>query len=380
MYLINNPDNLTVLEQVLEQSEAIFFIYESNRFRYISPAFREVWEQDRNIYYESPGKLLHTIHPEDLEDLQHSWELPPLRRKKVQEFRIICPEGKVKWLRLKPFYVFTEQNERGISGFVEDISAAKEHDFTLLKYTAKKNSSLEILSHDLIGPLNIIDRLADFILEASQPYNNGDITQDLELIRETCSRSVTLIRDLVNQEFLESVNTELKKERHDLVEKLQIVVDNYRQSERAVAKKFNLAFISQPVFVEIDEVKFMQVINNLISNAIKFTPDNGTINIIISDEVNQVIIAIEDNGIGIPEKYHPVLFDRFTPARRPGLRGEPSVGLGMSIIKRIVEMHQGQIWFESKIDQGTYNHPQATARYDGKSRLMIAALQPAFQH
>ena len=358
MYLLNDPENLTVLEQVLEQSEAVFFIYERafNRFRYISPAFREVWEQERNDYYESPEKLLATIHPDDLEDLQRSWELPPLRRKKIQEFRIVSSQGKVKWLRLKPFNILTEQDERAISGFVEDITAVKEHDFTLLKYTAKKNSSLEILSHDLIGPLNIIDRLADFIQEAVQPFNNRDISQDLALIRETCSRSVTLIRDLVSQEFLESVNTELKKERYDLVEKLQIVVDNYRQSERAVAKKFNLASSNPSIFVEIDEVKFMQVINNLISNAIKFTLENGVINISVSDEGEQVIITIEDNGIGIPEKYHPVLFDRFTPARRPGLRGEPSVGLGMSIIKRIVEMHQGRIWFESTVDQGSDFH------------------------
>ena len=178
----------------------------------------------------------------------------------------------------------------------------------------------------------------------------------MALIRETCSRSVTLIRELVNQEFLESVNSELKKERYDLVEKLQIVVDNYRQSERAVAKKFNLASSHPAIFVEIDEVKFMQVINNLISNAIKFTPENGVINISVSDEGEQVRLTIEDNGIGIPEKFHPVLFDRFTPARRPGLRGEPPVGLGMSIIKRIVEMHQGRIWFESTVDQGTDFH------------------------
>jgi two-component system, OmpR family, sensor histidine kinase VicK len=368
MHLINNPENLTVLEQVLEQSEAIFFIYdgESNRFRYISPAFREVWERERNAYYESPEKLLATIHPEDLEDLQRSWEMPPLRRKKIQEFRLLSPEGKVKWLRLKAFNILTEQDERAISGFVEDITAVKEHDFTLLKYTAKKNSSLEILSHDLIGPLNIIDRLADFIQEAAQSYNNADITQDLALIRETCSRSVTLIRDLVNQEFLESANTELKKERYDLVEKMQIVVDNYRQSERAVARKFNLACSSPSIFVEIDEVKFMQVINNLISNAIKYTPENGRINILISDEGEQVNITIEDNGIGIPEKYHPVLFDRFTPARRPGLRGEPSVGLGMSIIKRIVEMHQGRIWFESTVGQGTDFHIAIPKQQDGR--------------
>jgi two-component system, OmpR family, sensor histidine kinase VicK len=358
MYLTNNPENFNVLEQVLEQSDALFFIYDitPGKFRYISPAFQEIWEQNREDFFQSPEKLLPTIHPEDLPDLQASWALAHHRRKKVQEFRIVCPDGKEKWLRLKPFYVLTDQDQMAVAGFVVDITAIKDHDTTMLKYTAQKNSSLEILSHDLAGPLNIIQQLTNFLLEATQPYHNQDITQDLELIRETCARSVNLIRELVNQEFLESVNAGLKKERLDLVDRINNIVEMYRQSERAISKTFNLAFTNQPIFVEMDEVKFMQVINNLISNSIKFTPEHGVINIFIADEEEQVSITIEDNGIGIPEKFHEVLFDRFTPARRQGLRGEEPVGLGMSIIKRIVEMHHGRIWFESKENKGTDFH------------------------
>jgi two-component system sensor histidine kinase VicK len=66
-----------------------------------------------------------------------------------------------------------------------------------------------------------------------------------------------------------------------------------------------------------------------------------------------VLIWVADNGIGIPKKYHASLFDKFTKARRPGLREEPTVGLGMSIIKTIVEWHKGKIWFESEEDKGT---------------------------
>jgi two-component system, OmpR family, sensor histidine kinase VicK len=358
MYLTNNPENLHVLEQVLEQSDALFFIYDiaPGQFRYISPVFQEIWEQDRQDFFLSPEKLLATIHPEDLPDLQASWKLAYHRRKKVQEFRILCPDGKEKWLRLKPSYILMEKDQLAIAGFIDDMTTAKDHDTTLLKYTAQKNSSLEILSHDLAGPLNIIHQLTTFLLEATQPYGNQQVTEDLELIQQTCARSVNLIRELVNQEFLESVNAGLKKERLDLVDRIYNIVEMYRQSERAISKTFNLAFTNQPIFLEMDEVKFMQVINNLISNSIKFTHDHGVINIFIADEEHQVTITIEDNGIGIPEKYHPVLFDRFTPARRPGLRGEEPVGLGMSIIKRIVEMHQGHIWFESKEDKGTDFH------------------------
>jgi len=94
-------------------------------------------------------------------------------------------------------------------------------------------------------------------------------------------------------------------------------------------------------------------INNLISNALKFTPDGGNIDLFVKENKEDIIISITDNGIGIPAKYHTTLFDKFSKARRPGLKGEPSTGLGMSIIKTIIEWHGGQIWFDSEENKGT---------------------------
>jgi two-component system sensor histidine kinase VicK len=95
------------------------------------------------------------------------------------------------------------------------------------------------------------------------------------------------------------------------------------------------------------------VINNLISNSLKFTPDGGTISINLEERGEVVRISVSDTGIGIPEEYRESLFDKFSKARRPGLRGEASVGLGMSIIKTIVEWHQGKIWFDTEVNRGT---------------------------
>ena len=103
----------------------------------------------------------------------------------------------------------------------------------------------------------------------------------------------------------------------------------------------------------IDETKFIQAINNLISNSIKFTPDGGTITLNLSVEENKLRIEVADTGIGIPEKFHEKLFDKFNLAGRTGLKGENSVGLGMSIIKTIVEWHEGKIWFKSEENKGT---------------------------
>ncbi len=97
----------------------------------------------------------------------------------------------------------------------------------------------------------------------------------------------------------------------------------------------------------------MQVINNLISNALKFTPDGGSITISISEKDGIILISVADTGVGIPQKFHATLFDKFPESRRTGLKGEPSVGLGMSIIKTIVEWHHGEIWFESEENKGS---------------------------
>ncbi len=103
----------------------------------------------------------------------------------------------------------------------------------------------------------------------------------------------------------------------------------------------------------MDESKFVQIVNNLVSNALKFTRDQGVISLNVMDQGATVLFAFKDDGIGIPEKHHATLFEKFTDARRPGLNGEPTVGLGLSIVKTIVDWHQGRIWVNSKENDGT---------------------------
>ena len=139
----------------------------------------------------------------------------------------------------------------------------------------------------------------------------------------------------------------------DIVHELKSVVEQYKSSEKDIMKTFKLETSSESIYVGIDQYKFSQAINNLISNAIKFTHDNGIIVVGIEEKEETVLITVEDNGIGIPANRQEGLFEKFTKARRPGIKGEPSVGLGMSIIKTIVEWHNGKIWFESEENVGS---------------------------
>ena len=162
-----------------------------------------------------------------------------------------------------------------------------------------------------------------------------------------------LIRDFIKQEFLETSQVSLVKVRVDLIERLRSIIEQYQHSQLNMAKTFHLESTSEKIFIAIDADKFFQVINNLISNSIKFTHDDGVISLRVEEKKKTILITVQDNGIGIPKKYHDGLFDKFTKARRPGIRGEESVGLGMSIIKTIVEWHTGKIWFESEENKGT---------------------------
>jgi two-component system sensor histidine kinase VicK len=107
------------------------------------------------------------------------------------------------------------------------------------------------------------------------------------------------------------------------------------------------------VNINTDSVKFFQVVHNLISNAIKFTGEGGVITISLNEEEGHYLFSVADNGIGIPAELQPYIFDKRSVAGRTGLQGERSNGIGLSIIKRLVQLLQGEIWFESEEHKGS---------------------------
>ncbi|MCC2545941.1 PAS domain S-box protein [Hymenobacter sp. BT175] len=346
---------VTVYQQLVEQMHQVFFVYSlrEGRITYVNDAYELLLHGHCNQVNEELPGLLRQIHPDDKAYLAGCFaHLVWGEAMENIEARLIRDNGLVQWLCLSAHCV-QENGETFLTGFAHDISSNKEYLENAHKYNMKKNSTLEILSHDLAGPLNLMHEVSARLGHKLEHYQNADLNELVRIIRTTCGESVDLIRDFVGHEFLESANIDLKRERTDLVHQTKIVVDNYREGERNVDKEFILRSNQPSIYIWMDINKFMQVINNLISNSIKFTPDGGRIELTLEEKEDHVLLTVTDNGIGIPEAFHPVLFDKFTKARRPGLRGEKSTGLGMSIIKTIVELHEGSIEFESAENQGT---------------------------
>ena len=105
--------------------------------------------------------------------------------------------------------------------------------------------------------------------------------------------------------------------------------------------------------VKISKEKFSRVIENLFSNALKFSRNGDTVTLSVKTSENNVIISVADTGIGIPSELHDKIFDQYTKAGRQGTAGEKTIGLGMSIAKKLVEQHHGTLWFESEPEKGT---------------------------
>lgn len=333
-----------------ESSDHLFFIYDyrAAQFSYLNPAFKAFFGIDQS--YPHPQELMGILHPEDGSYLLR--KLAALKNKPEGKDQIesrFVRAGHTRSLRIHA-QVNRTDNHIVLAGHAEDITIYHEYTNVLHEHGNKKNAILNILAHDLAGPIGTIRNFCDLIVREYQGAEHAILQSRLNRITTISESCIRLIRDFLNQEFLESAGVQLLKKRVDLAQKIGEIVQQYQSMDLGVSFTINS---DKNLFIEIDEDKFLQVINNLISNALKFTPAGGHITLSLHQEKGSLILTVADTGIGIPEKYHHTLFDKFTEARRSGLHGEHSTGLGMSIIKTIVEWHNGKIWFKSQENQGT---------------------------
>jgi two-component system sensor histidine kinase VicK len=350
---MDNENDLT-LKKMADGADEVFFIFnvQQQEFEYINKAFESITKRKVAEVLKNPELLLTIIHQDDLDyvklNFKHFLEVPGTN---LISFRIIRNDQVERWIRLKLYSLANDSQVFFLTGVAEDDTARKVSVLNMQTVNGWKNSTLEILSHDLRGPIGTVKMLAHVI--AMKLPDNPEIHKLTELIEDISKRNIHLIKTVLKRETLETASVEMTKERLDIVGEIRQVMDIYIKSQESIEKKIELTSSHEEIFVMIDSMKFLQVINNLVSNAIKFTRPNGHVHLHIEKLEETILITVTDNGIGIPRKLYPVLFDKYTAAGRKGVQGEDSVGLGMWIIKSITESHGGKVWFESEVDKGT---------------------------
>ena len=214
----------------------------------------------------------------------------------------------------------------------------------------EKDRILKAVSHDMRSPVNSALALVELILANPEELSEEN-KEYLELIKSSCSNALALTKDLLEVATVQSDNLETELEDVTALVKNRVGLMKFRAAEKkqAIVLKITDNHISSFVNSE----KLARVINNLIANAIKFSPEGAPIYVELEDQQTNFLLKVTDKGIGIPENIRGKIFDIFTEAKRFGTSGEQPFGLGLSISKQIVEAHNGKIWFESKEGEGT---------------------------
>lgn len=215
-----------------------------------------------------------------------------------------------------------------------------------------KNDMMAVLSHDMRTPLNGIIGFSNLLMKRDRIH--PDDKENILLIKESGKMLLNLINDILTLSKIQSEKRQLEKEPVSLAEVAEKSVKALNTLAELKGQKLSMECQVKNSNILGNHDALMRVINNMLANSIKFTPDNGFIDILIEEgKPGHIDLWVEDTGIGIPEDKLPYLFDQYSRISKKGTKGEAGTGLGMSIVKEITEMHNGTVKVTSKVGKGT---------------------------
>ena len=230
--------------------------------------------------------------------------------------------------------------------------ALSEQNKRLRELDRLKDEFLSLVSHELRTPLTSIRGYLDLVLQGEA----GEITPEqrrfLEAVERNSGRLLRLVGDLLFVAQADAGRLSLERAGVDLSELAAHCVEE--SAPAATEKSVSLVLLAEPVPTLVgDRGRLAQVLDNLVSNALKFTPEGGTVQVRTLAEDDHVVLEVEDTGIGIPQEDQPRLFERFFRSAMAEDQAIPGTGLGLAIVKAIVEAHSGEISISSREGMGT---------------------------
>ncbi|PUZ25064.1 hypothetical protein DCC81_12180 [Chitinophaga parva] len=248
---------------------------------------------------------------------------------------------------LLAFIYYLYRRSRHMNKIISSQFQQLQHTMAALEQSQADNTQmLKIVAHDLRNPIGAMTSIADLML-LDGPRSDNDRMM-LDLLKTSGENSLELVNDLL---LMHTRSEELLIESVDMYELLEYGVKLL--DFKAKEKMQQLILTAVHVIIHVNRGKIWRVISNLITNAIKFSPNGARIQVSLEAKPDKVQIRVQDQGIGIPEDMKDKIFDMFTISRRAGTAGEQSFGLGLSISRQIIKAHGGTIWCESSPGNGS---------------------------
>ncbi len=250
--------------------------------------------------------------------------------------------GAAIWMIYNVFFIKNSTGDPvGIATVSRDISARKQAEAALREADQHKDEFLAMLAHELRNPLTPISNAAHILdmLKLEDPR----LSWAKEIIKRQVMHLTHLVDDLLDVSRIARGKISLKKERLDLVEVVKSVLETARGLILAKQQHLDVRLPEQPILLDGDSVRLSQVLLNLLDNASKYSLEGGQIEVDVQHLGAEVEIQVRDNGTGISAELLPTIFDLFQQGVRTLDRSQGGLGIGLTLVKRLVELHGGRV-------------------------------------
>ena len=268
----------------------------------------------------------------------------------VPELMIDSQDDNGEYLSLRVRFALVRRESGFISGLVAVLHDTTEQE----KEERERRLFVSNVSHELRTPLTSVKSYLEALDEGalSEPVAPDFIKVSLD---ET-NRMMRMVTDLLHLSRIDNATSHLDVELINFTAFITFILNRFDQIRgQDEEKKYELVrdYPITSVWIEIDTDKMTQVIDNILNNAIKYSPDGGKITVTMKTTDDQMILSISDQGLGIPKQDLPLIFDRFYRVDRARSRAQGGTGLGLAIAKEIIKQHKGFIWAKSEYGKGS---------------------------
>jgi len=331
--------------QLTDNIEDVFWMFSvpGRALEYVSPAYARNWGRSAESLEREPGSWLDAVHPDDRAYVDGMWSRLQEHPHYEAEFRIVLGDGSTRWVRDRLFPVRDARDEvYRVARVTSDITRRKEMESLLRAADSNKNEFLATLAHELRNPLSPI-RNAAALLGASGAGAAERQARAREVITRQVDHLAHLVDDLLDVARISEGKIALRKEEVDMN---GVIAQAIETAGPLIAAREHRLEVIQPerqIWVSGDPVRLAQSMGNLLHNAAKFTPKGGHIRVEVKLDGDTVRIAVQDNGIGIADDNLPRIFGMFAQAAVPPDRAPEGLGIGLSLVSRLLEMHGGHL-------------------------------------
>jgi PAS domain S-box-containing protein len=332
--------------QLAENIDDAFWMFslQSGALLYVSAAYDAMWGRASADLAQAPDDWMASVHPDDLPALVQRWNGLREQASYDEEYRVCLAGGATRWVRDRAFLV-RDAMERPyrIARITSDISGRKAMESRLRLADDNKNDFLATLAHELRSPLSPI-RTAVELLGRSGPDDAAAHGKARAVISRQVDHLTRLVDDLLDVARISEGKLTLRQEAVELDGVLKAALETVAPVFDARQHSLEVAAPPHPLWVWGDAVRLAQSIGNLLHNAAKFTSPNGKVRLVVeAAQHGMVSITVIDNGIGITEVNLPRIFDMFAQGAFAPDRAHDGLGIGLSLVSTLVDMHGGKL-------------------------------------